>query len=257
MNQRVNDPMFSTSDAIKAQYLASGQQSQDVDAAIGRLMSECGELFSDSRAAWEFLMEETHEDNEEMDTEKSYRTEVRTDSDYDDIPTLAVFSIGEDPAKEIITLAALVKAHGLYKVEKFGYRTSFYNRDPEETPEDGTEDEENEVRTDCDCLCVSDTEFWFSACIKHTNVEVVTERQNIAELASYFDLDVESNDNETPEPTRAQEAFAGHLAFDGVRIDVGFQAPCDATQAEKDAAFMGALAQHAEIDYLAVGSIAG
>lgn len=60
----VQDPLFIKSDTIKAEYLASGCQAVDVDDAIERLMAECGELFQDDRAAWEFLMEETHEDNE-------------------------------------------------------------------------------------------------------------------------------------------------------------------------------------------------
>lgn len=61
------DPMFARSDAIKAEYLASGCQASDVDEAVEKLMAECGELFEDDRAAWEFLMEETHEDNEDSD----------------------------------------------------------------------------------------------------------------------------------------------------------------------------------------------
>ena len=79
----VQDPLFIKSEAIKAEYLSSGCQASDVDAAIERLMAECGELFQDNRAAWEFLimphdqddhaaweflMEETHEDNEASET---------------------------------------------------------------------------------------------------------------------------------------------------------------------------------------------
>lgn len=62
-----SDPMFARSDAIKAEYLASGCQATDVDEAVEKLMSECGELFEDDRAAWEFLMDETHEDNEDAE----------------------------------------------------------------------------------------------------------------------------------------------------------------------------------------------
>jgi hypothetical protein len=61
------DPMFVRSEAIKAEYLASGCQASDVDEAVEKLMAECGELFEDDRAAWEFIMEETHEDNEPDD----------------------------------------------------------------------------------------------------------------------------------------------------------------------------------------------
>lgn len=49
------------------------------------------------------------------------------------------------------------------------------------------------------------------------------------------------------------EAFEGYLAYDGIRIDVGFRAPSGATAAQKDVAFLAELAQQAEINYLAVG----
>ncbi|WP_176000282.1 hypothetical protein [Burkholderia vietnamiensis] len=50
------------------------------------------------------------------------------------------------------------------------------------------------------------------------------------------------------------EAFEGYLAYDGIRIDVGFQAPAGATAAQKDVAFLAELAQQAEINYLSVGT---
>ena len=59
-----SDVAFARSEAIKAEYLVSGCQAYDVDEAVRKLMAECGELFEDNRAAWSFLMEETHEDNE-------------------------------------------------------------------------------------------------------------------------------------------------------------------------------------------------
>lgn len=55
---------FARSEAIKAEYLASGCQASDVDEAVRKLMAECGELFADDHAAWGFLMEETHEERE-------------------------------------------------------------------------------------------------------------------------------------------------------------------------------------------------
>lgn len=50
------------------------------------------------------------------------------------------------------------------------------------------------------------------------------------------------------------DVFEGYLDFDGVRIVIQFQAPAGATVAEKDAAFMAALAQQANVDYLSIGS---
>jgi hypothetical protein len=56
--------LFARSDEIKSEYLKSGCQASDVDQAVLQLMEECGELFEDSEAAWNFLMEETHKDKE-------------------------------------------------------------------------------------------------------------------------------------------------------------------------------------------------
>jgi hypothetical protein len=49
---------------IKAEYLASGCQSSDVDEAMGKLREYCGELFENDHAMWSFLMEEPHEATE-------------------------------------------------------------------------------------------------------------------------------------------------------------------------------------------------
>lgn len=48
-------------------------------------------------------------------------------------------------------------------------------------------------------------------------------------------------------------SVSGVFGFDGAQLEVEFQAPMGATVAEKDAAFMAALAQKANIDYLVVG----
>jgi len=124
---------------------------------------------------------------------KIYRTTVRTDSDCDDIPSLAVFSIEEDTAREIVALSKLVNEHGLYKVEKFDYRTTFYRHDPDQEPDQEPDDAEeadddNVEITDCGTLCVSETQFWFSAYIKHTDIEVLTESQPIADLVTHFSI---------------------------------------------------------------------
>ena len=50
-----------------------------------------------------------------------------------------------------------------------------------------------------------------------------------------------------------QEVLRGRFAYEGMELVVDFQAPVDATVAEKDAAFMAALAQKADIDFLSIG----
>ncbi|MBK4737893.1 hypothetical protein [Noviherbaspirillum pedocola] len=53
--------------------------------------------------------------------------------------------------------------------------------------------------------------------------------------------------------TEAVQVFQGYFGYEGTQLNVEFQAPVGATVAEKDAAFMAALAQQADIDYHAVG----
>lgn len=58
------DDSFMRSERIKKDYLESGCQASDVDYAVTRLMSTCSDLFDSPTQAWEFLMEELHEDSE-------------------------------------------------------------------------------------------------------------------------------------------------------------------------------------------------
>lgn len=122
--------------------------------------------------------------------QKNYRTDVRTDSEYGKIPEVAVLQIDEAAAKEIVALAGLVNKHGLHKVEKFDWRVNYYSHDPEEDPEAASEaGDENVVATECDCLSVSDTDFWYSAYLKHSSVEILTEHLSIHDLASHFGIE--------------------------------------------------------------------
>lgn len=66
-----SDWLFARSDEIKADYLDSGCQARDVDEAVERLMAECGALFENDRAAWSFLMEEPHEEQELDDEDET------------------------------------------------------------------------------------------------------------------------------------------------------------------------------------------
>ncbi len=187
-----------------------------------------------------------------MTTSKNYRTEVRTDSDYDEIPSVAVFSIEEATAQRILKLSALVKDHGLYKIEEFDYRTAFLKSGAEDEIDD-----DDHASTEADCLNVSEREFWFSAIIKHTNVEIVTGRQSIADLASHFGLASEATEEAGKTAPVLNECFEGYVAFDGVRITASFEVPAGAGVAEKDAAFMAALAQQADVNYLSIGAMHG
>jgi hypothetical protein len=83
-----------------------------------------------------------------------------------------------------------VKINDLYKVERFDYQAKYLKFDPTEDPENAAlAGEENEFRTEADVLNVSDTEFWFSAYIKHTDIEVLSEQLRIDEIAKHFGLE--------------------------------------------------------------------
>jgi hypothetical protein len=126
-----------------------------------------------------------------MDNSKTFRTEARCGNDnYNDVPSMVKFSIDEATAAEIIRLAKIVKSNDLYKVEKFDYRAMYLKHDPEQEPEDAKlAGEENEFRTESDVLNVSDSEFWFSAYIKHTDIEILSEQQRIDDLAQHFSFE--------------------------------------------------------------------
>jgi hypothetical protein len=123
-----------------------------------------------------------------MVNSKTYRTEARYDNDnYNDVPSVVEFSIDETTATEIIRLAAIVKSNNLYKVVKFDYRATYLEFDPEQDPEDAKlAGDQNEFRTEADVLNVSDKEFWFSAYIKHTDIEILSEQQSIDDLVQHF-----------------------------------------------------------------------
>lgn len=122
---------------------------------------------------------------------KTYRTAVRTDSEYSEIPSVVEFTIAEGTARDIIQLAEIVRSNDLYKLERFDSRAHYLKHDPaRDVQDEQTTDGENDVRTDADTLNVTATTFWFAAFIKFTDVEILSERQSIEELANHFGLDV-------------------------------------------------------------------
>lgn len=123
-----------------------------------------------------------------------FHTEVRTDSDYDEIPEAVTFEIDVATAREIARLAIWVKTNQVYKIEKFDARARYYRYDPASNSDQAiAAGEENDVRTDADCLNVSENDFWFSAYIKHTDVEILSERKRIWELLEHLDITIESS----------------------------------------------------------------
>jgi hypothetical protein len=125
--------------------------------------------------------------------EKSYLTIVCTNGDYDDLPKIVEFDIDETTAREIVKLSALVKANGLVAVQKRDRRARYYQYDPVENPEQAQEaGEDNEVRTSADCLNVNEEDFWFSAYLKHADIELLSERRCTAQLIGCLGISAET-----------------------------------------------------------------
>lgn len=69
-----------------------------------------------------------------------------------------------------------------------------------------------------------------------------------------------SSQNAAPAPGQARDGrvamtcYTGHLTHNGVRVQVDFEVTAHASQGELDAAFLKALGDKVEFDYLAIGT---
>ena len=99
-----------------------------------------------------------------------FNINVSTDDEFADIPEKAIFTIDVNTKKLIQELAHIAEVNNLYKLEKFDYRVEWFD------------DDDKDVVTEADILNVSCSDFWFSAYLKHTNIEIVTERISIVRL---------------------------------------------------------------------------
>lgn len=146
-----------------------------------------------------------------MFKDKPFRTEVRSDDEYADIPAIVEFTIDVATAREIIRLSQFVKANGLYKVEKFDWRARYFKRSLDDSSDDSeNHDDDNDVRTEADIINISDNEFWFSAYLKHTNVEILSEHQGIKDLAVHFNIDPDTSGNDPTVSTPNEQGSSSH-----------------------------------------------
>jgi len=118
-----------------------------------------------------------------------YCVDATVNGDLCRAPTVARFSIDRDCAAQILSLAAVVKEHGLLKVHKIDYRAEFLQFDPYEDPvQAAAAGEANVARTEVDCVVVRRDSFQFTAYIEHTSLVVSSDTQQLAELAAHFGL---------------------------------------------------------------------
>lgn len=117
-------------------------------------------------------------------------------------PALAVFDIDRKTAEFIIRMARLVKMHEISEIERYDFRTWYFETDPRDDLDDERrqameadpalieldDDDENILRTDADRLSVTADKFHFLTYRRYCDVEIETEGQSIAELAACFDI---------------------------------------------------------------------
>jgi hypothetical protein len=114
-------------------------------------------------------------------------TEVRSDSEYADIPEQAIFEIDAASAAGIAALSRKVLDADANKIEVFDYRTTWLKKSAQSDAD--IEDPENQEAVELDALVVSGAEFWFAGYLKHTTVKICTERQRIDEVCQHFGID--------------------------------------------------------------------
>lgn len=185
-----------------------------------------------------------------------YHAAVRSDAENVDLPEACAIRISMATAQEIVRLSQLVEQEKLFKVERLERLAQFIKHDPNENLEEAiAAGHDNLCSTDADCLNVSATEWWVSAYLKDSDAQVLSSRFSVAELKVDFGLDghpVADSDG-----AAVAEVFQGMFSHEGIWLDLNFQVPQGASQKEKDAAFLAALAQQAEINYLSIGLTPG
>jgi hypothetical protein len=103
--------------------------------------------------------------------------EVTTSHEFCDTrPDQATIDIDERLAKRILRLNKAVKRLGVYQITEFDYTPDWAE----------TGIKEPDWRVDCSILEVSDDHFHWSALIKHTNIELLTNAIYIKELLKKF-----------------------------------------------------------------------
>ncbi len=120
-------------------------------------------------------------------------------------PALASFDITKSDAEFIVRMARMVKENGLYKVERFDGSVTWLDRadslgeiadrrpgEQVETLEreiDGEMETLQPMRTECDTLSITDSEFFFSCYRKHCDDKITTGNVQIEEIANHFGLE--------------------------------------------------------------------
>lgn len=135
---------------------------------------------------------------------KHYETTCSGGGEALGAPALAIFDISDLDAAFILRMAALVRENGLHKVERFDSSVTWLDRadslgeiagkHPGEEVEtfervlDGETETLLPMRTECDTISITDSEFFFSCYRKHCDELITTDSVPIEEIARHFGL---------------------------------------------------------------------
>jgi len=104
-------------------------------------------------------------------------------AEYGPDPEGATFTIDRTTAARIIAISSALATHDLWSANAFTGLCHWM------AAEDSVfADEDGELRTEGDTLCVGKTHFWFEASPKHDNGTLSTAEMSIADLAKHFGL---------------------------------------------------------------------
>ena len=105
-------------------------------------------------------------------------------NEYATGPEVAVIQIGNELATRILRLAEAVKQLGVYKVSLFDYTPEYFVRDHESEDENAYKEPDDpcECRVECVTLNVTDSDFFWSGILKHTDIRFETDSVPLTDL---------------------------------------------------------------------------
>lgn len=103
----------------------------------------------------------------------------------------ARIDLGPERIKRIKRLSEEVNRLGVYKIVEFDYRVTLLSED--EAGEEFEGEGDDEVRTECDCMNVTDYGVFWSGYIKHTDDKWETEAIALSLLVDGATIDTREN----------------------------------------------------------------
>ena len=105
-------------------------------------------------------------------------------NEYATGPEVAVVQIDDELAARIVKLAEAVRQLGVYKLSMFDYTPDYFVRDHESEDENAYKEPEDpcECRVECVTLNVTDSDFFWSGILKHSDIRFETDSVPLTDL---------------------------------------------------------------------------